>query len=232
MSAGRLYGVGVGPGDPELITLKGLRLLQRVDLVFLPATAPGRSLAGTIAAPHLDPARQEIVELVCPPYRDRAALLARWSELADEVAARLADGREAVFLTEGDPTLYSTFQYLAAALRRNAPEVCIETVPGVTAATAAAAAAGLPLAMWNERVALLPAPAGGNAVETAIAQFDTAVVLKPGSQVAQLAGLTAERDVTLVRRAGRPEQAILHGEAALRAAGDDYFSLLIVRRRR
>jgi precorrin-2/cobalt-factor-2 C20-methyltransferase len=232
MSAGVLHGVGVGPGDPELITLKGLRLLQRVDLVFVPATAPGRSFAATIAAPHLDASRQQIVELVCPPYRNREALLARWAELATDVAAQMAEGRDAVFLTEGDPALYSTFQYLAAALRRDAPRVRIETVPGVTSATAAAAVAGLPLAMWNERVVLLPATAGDDVVAGAIAEFDTAVVLKPGAFLAQSEGLASERNVVLVRRAGRPEQAILWGAEALHAAADDYFSLLIVRRRR
>src|SRR5581483_11509592 len=117
VSDGTLYGIGVGPGDPELITLKGLRLLQRVPLVFLPATAPGRSMAGAIARPHLAPERQRIVELVCPPLRERAALLARWRELAREIAGALGDGRDAAFVTEGGPSLYSTWQYLAEALR-------------------------------------------------------------------------------------------------------------------
>lgn len=231
MSAGTLFGIGIGPGDPELITLKGLRLLQQVDLVFLPATAPGRSFAGTIAAPHLDPVRQQVVELVCPPLRDRRMLLDRWAELAGEVANRVADGRDAVFLTEGDPTLYSTFQYLAAALRRDFPRIAVETVPGVTAATAAAAAAGLPLAMWNERLALLSMTAGPGAVHDAVAAFDTTVLLKPGRQVADWQDLLEAREVTLVRRAGRPEQAVLHGAEALQQAGNDYFSLLIARRK-
>lgn len=229
MTPGTLYGVGLGPGDPELITVKGLRLLQRVERVFVAATAPDRSYALQIAAPYLDAARQEIVRLVCPPYHDRAALLARWAELAGEVAAAQSDGRDAVFLTEGDPSLYSTFLYLKSALASRRPTVPVETVPGVTSATAAAAAAGVPLALWDERVAIVPGTAAREHVRAALAQFETVVLLKPG----HTAGLiSAGRRVALVRRAGRPEQAILHGQAALDEADRDYFSLLIVRKMR
>lgn len=230
MAAGTLYGVGIGPGDPELITLKGLRLLQRVRRVFLPATAPERSYAGTIAAPHLDPSQHEIVYLVCPPYRDRSQLLNRWAELADEVAAMLRGGEDAVFLTEGDPSLYSTFQYLAAALRERHPEVPVVTVPGVASVTAAAAAANVPLGMWDERIAIVPATASRENLSAALRSFDTTVVLKPGERLAALMLAEDQAEIVLARRVGRPEQAILRGEAALRETGNDYFSLLIVRR--
>ena len=234
MTPGTLFGVGVGPGDPELITVKGLRLLQRVRRVFLPATAPGRSYAGTIAACYLDPSRQEVVELVCPPLRDRAALLARWTELAHDVAVRLGDGEDAVFLTEGDPSLYSTFQYLRQALARDYPDVPISAVPGITSVSAAAAVAGMPLAMWDERLAIIPGTAPPEAIASALAGFETVALLKPSRAVPVIEatlpeGTEGEADVTLVRRAGRPEQAIFTGGAALREAPSDYFSLLIAR---
>jgi precorrin-2/cobalt-factor-2 C20-methyltransferase len=224
-----LYGVGLGPGDPELITLKGLRLLQSVRRVFVAATAPERSYALEIAAPHLDPARQQIVRLVCPPLRDRAALVARWRELAAEVALAQTDGQDAVFLTEGDPSLYSTFLHLRAALRRAHPEVAVETVPGVTSVSASAALVGVPLAIWDERLAIVPGTAAADDVRAALEQFDTVALLKP-ARAARL--VPADAEAMLVRRAGRPEQTVLHGDAARAAAGDDYFSTLIVRRRR
>jgi len=231
MTAGTLYGVGIGPGDPELITLKGLRLLQRVRHVFLPATAPERSYAGTIAAQHIDPSRHEVVYLVCPPYRDRSQLLSRWAELSDEVAATVRRGEDAIFLTEGDPSLYSTFQYLATAFAERHPDLSVVTVPGVSSVTAAAAAAGVPLGMWNQRIAIVPATAATDEISASVRSFDTTVLLKPGDRLAELNLTEDSAEIVLVRRAGRPDQAIVRGEAALREAGKDYFSLLIVRRK-
>jgi precorrin-2/cobalt-factor-2 C20-methyltransferase len=235
VSGGTLYGIGVGPGDPELITLKGLRILQRVPHVFLPATAPGRSMAGAIVRPHLAPERQRIVELVCPPLRDRAALLARWQELAREVAATLASGGEAAFATEGDPSLYSTFQYLAAALRSDHPAVQIETVPGVASPLAAAAAASTPLAMWDEAIGIVPATAPEAVLRALAGACPGVAILKPSaaperlSELLRAAGDRAE--LTAVRRAGWPGQQIACGAEAVRLATEDYFTVALLRRR-
>jgi precorrin-2/cobalt-factor-2 C20-methyltransferase len=175
-----------------------------------------------------------VVELVCPPFRDRAALLARWSELAGQVAARLGAGGDAAFLTEGDPSLYSTFQYLRLALARDHPAVRIEVVPGVTSACAAAAAAGVPLAMWDECVALLPGTAEEGLLRAALRDFHTVALLKPRAAIPLLAQTASAgaREVTVVQRVGRPEQAIMHGEAAAARAVEDYFSLVLVRAKR
>jgi precorrin-2/cobalt-factor-2 C20-methyltransferase len=232
--SGTLYGIGVGPGDPELITLKGLRLLQRVPVVFLPATAPGRSMAGTIARRHLAPERQRIVELVCPPLRERAALLARWRELAREVVRTLRPGEDAAFLTEGDPSLYSTWQYLADAVRAEQPAMRIETVPGVASPFAAAALAGVPLAMWDEPFAVAPASAPAEALRALAAGCRTLAVLKPSARPEALAELVQTfgegAALSAVRRAGWPEQRIAHGDEALRLAGEDYFTVALLRR--
>ncbi|MHB8576357.1 MAG: precorrin-2 C(20)-methyltransferase [Dehalococcoidia bacterium] len=234
MTAGTMYGVGLGPGDSELLTLKALRLLQRVRYVFLPATTPERSYAGTIAAPYLDPSRHVIRYLVCPPYRDRSRLLSRWAELAEDAAAVLQEGEDAVFLTEGDPSLYSTFQYLAANLRMHYPDVPIVVVPGVTSFTAAAAAAATPLAMWNQLLAIVPGTAPSESVTAALRLFDTTVLLKPSGAMDAIGQLdeVSDADIILARWVGRPEQSIVRGAAALRDAGNDYFSLVIVRKER
>jgi len=231
MSSGTLYGIGIGPGDPELLTLKGLRLLREAAVVFVPATAPGRSYAGTIAASYIDLARQQLVELFCPPLRDRSALIARWTALAHEVASIAAQTGPAVFLTEGDPSLYSTFQYLRLALARDHPLVDVHTVPGVSSASAAAATAGVPLALWDESVALVSGTADPEVVRTALRSFETTVLFKPraGLPVVATAPAAGGREVTVVQRVGRPEQVVLRGEAALAAAADEYFTLVIVR---
>jgi len=235
VSAGILYGIGAGPGDPELITLKGLRILQRVPVVFLPATATGRSMAGTIVRPHLAPERQRIVELVCPPLRERAALIARWQELAGEVAALLATGEDAAFVTEGDPSLYSTFQYLAAALRNRRPVPRIEAVPGIASPLAAAALAGIPLAMWDEAVGIAPASAPRPVLDALAGACRTLALLKPSAAPEQLADLLRSAgdgaELTAVRRLGWPEQEIAHGQEALDLAARDYFTIALLQRR-
>lgn len=232
--SGRLYGIGVGPGDPELITLKGLRILQWVPVVFLPATAPGRSMAGAIARPHLAPERQRIVELVCPPLRERAALLARWRELAREVVRTLGSGEDAAFLTEGDPSLYSTWQYLSDALHAEFPEFRTETVPGVASPLAAAALAAVPLAMWDEPFAIAPASAPAEALRALAGACRTVVLLKPSARPEALAELVQTfgegAALSAVRRTGWPEQHVTHGDEALRRAGEDYFTVAILRR--
>ena len=231
-----LHGIGLGPGDPELITVKGLRLLRQASCVFLPATRPGHSYAREVAGCYLDQPRQEVLELVCPPLRDRQALELRWAELAGVVATKLRGNGIGAFLTEGDPSLYSTFQYLAEPLRRDHPEIEVNAVPGVTSASAAAALAGLPLAIWNERFAILPAIHESQELTQFLSQVDSAALLKVGGALPAVLdaveALGADAEAVLIRRAGRAEQRIERDRAAIRAAPADYFSLLLVRKRR
>jgi precorrin-2/cobalt-factor-2 C20-methyltransferase len=153
-----LYGIGAGPGDPELITLLGLRRLQEAACVFVPATRPGGSYARAIVEAYLAPERQPLIELVCPAYRDQAAIEARWLELARTVQARIPDGASGAFVCEGDPSLYSTFSYLSSALITLRTDVQVQAIPGVNSVSASAALAGLPLARWDERLLVAPAP--------------------------------------------------------------------------
>ena len=230
-----LYAIGAGPGDPELITAKGLRLLQSAEIVFVPATRAGNSYSLSIVEQYLDRGRQQIVELLCPPYRDRGAVEARWLELAGLVAGQLTPGRSGAFVCEGDPSLYSTFLHLRRGLITAHPTVQIVVVPGVTSISASAALAGFPLAGWDERLLIAPAAHEPDALEALLAVAETVALLKPGRMLpAFVDSIAAEPGVeaALVRRAGRPEQAVLHDPAAMAQAGDDYFTTLLVRRTR
>jgi precorrin-2/cobalt-factor-2 C20-methyltransferase len=234
-SGGVLYGIGVGPGDPELITVKGLRLLREAEVVFLPTRAPGApSYAGEIVAAYLDPSRQEIVSLVYPARRGQPPDRARWDANADLIATRLRGGRRGAFVTEGDPLLYSTFVHALLPLRTRHPEVAIEVVPGVWSGSAAAAALAEPLVDGDERLAVLPAAYACADLAAVLRAYDTVVLLKPGSDLAAVRAAIAAAGATAVwvRRVGRPEQEIVRDLAALPARSPDYFALLIVRRPR
>lgn len=235
MSESVVIGIGVGPGDPELITLKGLRWLQRAEVVCLPVSRAGQpSLAGRIAAPYLQPT-QQVLELVYPTDgRPRAELEARWAANANVIARSLLQAHYAAFLTEGDPMLYSTFVHTLAALRAEHPEIKVKVIPGVSAVTAAAAASQTPLAVGDERLAILPASAPTEQLRAALESYDTVVLLKLSAGLDRALDLLEEAgridQAVWVRRCGQPEQEILANVRQLRGRAVDYFSLLIVGR--
>jgi precorrin-2/cobalt-factor-2 C20-methyltransferase len=235
MTWGTLYGVGLGPGDPELITLKALRVLERVDTLLAPSrSADQASYALQIAAPYLDQRRQRIVRLPFTEERQGSDFDQQWDQHAASVLPVLAGGRSAAFLTEGDPLLYSSFVQLSQRLRALAADLTIEVVPGVSSLTAAAAAAGEPLTARSERLAVLPAVYDPAALERVLAEFETVVLLKVSRVlpriVATLESLGLAERAVLVERCGRPEQRIVRGLRSQGLERADYFSVLIVRR--
>lgn len=230
---GTLYGIGVGPGDPDLLTVKAVRLLERLDLVFVPRQVAGRSLARSIAAPYLDERRQEIVELDHCMRGSAAAAEAQWMANAAAIAERLTDGRDAAFLTEGDPLLFSTFLHIWSSLRRGHPEIPVEVVPGVTSILAAAAAAGQPLAQGTERVAIVPALSEPGDLDDLLNRFGSVVLLKAGRTARTVADrLRSVPNVkaVFVERVGLPGERVIRDLDQLAGRDNDYFSLLILRR--
>jgi precorrin-2/cobalt-factor-2 C20-methyltransferase len=229
----RLAGVGIGPGDPELLTLKAARLIHESDVVFAPVRRVGdRSLALEIVGDHIDGCRQEVIVVPFPESREGET----WELAARCVVEGLGDDRKGVFLTEGDPLLFGSFGHVAAAVRILRPDLEIEIVPGVTSVTAAAAAAGVALTDYEDRLAVVPATADLARIEHALVAFDCVVILKIGSTLGPLlqtlGRLGLSEHAVYVRRCGWPDQQIVRDVTTLVASPPrDYFALLIVRRR-
>lgn len=198
----RLTGVGVGPGDPELVTVKGVRILREADLVVVPVMnvdEPGRAEA-TVRA-HVDREPLRLVFALDDRGGPTAERRSAWEAAADRVADELTGGaRSVAFATIGDPNVYSTFTYLADAVRGRLPDVVIETVPGITAMQDLAARSGTVLCEGTESLALLPLTAGVPAFEEALSHFDTVVAYKGGRRMPEV--------LDVLRRAGRLDDAV------------------------
>jgi precorrin-2/cobalt-factor-2 C20-methyltransferase len=196
---GRLIGVGVGPGDPELLTVKGIRVLLRADTVFVPVGDRGETgRAEAVVRAYIDPAKVE--RLVFALAGDAAEREACWDRAGAAVAEVVASGRVAAFATIGDPGVYSTFGYLVATVRELVGELPVEVVPGVTAMQDLAARNGTALVEGRERLALLSLAEGTAPLADALASFDTVVCYKGGRHLPEI--------VDLLDASGRLERAL------------------------
>jgi precorrin-2/cobalt-factor-2 C20-methyltransferase len=228
---GTLYGLGVGPGDPELLTLKAVRIIQTVPVVAAPiAKAGAESYALSIVSAHLRP-EQTVLPLLFPMVKEVAAKRTHRQAAAQAIAAELQAGRDVAFLTEGDPLLHSTFIYVLQHLPEGLP---VEIVPGVSSITAAAAQARLPLVNANQRLAVIPTTFERLAdLRRIFQEFDTVVLLKFHRLIDPLLDLLDELDLSqhtvLVERASHREGRVIRDARSLRGQSIHYLSLLIVR---
>ncbi len=259
---GKLFVIGIGPGDPELMTLKAVRILKAVPVIFVPkGREEGTSLALSIVQKAVSLDGKKIVELhfpmmktaphppnVSPSLTGQAGPLprgemeaapakeldAKWDEAASAVLARLDTGKDAAFITIGDPGIYSTFFYLYDRLLAQRPELPIEIIPGISSVNAAAARAGVYLGLGNERIAVLPANYLDSLTET-LEKFDTVVLMKVNKVFSTVRdtlnkmGLAAK--AVYIVRAGMDDEMIYKDINRVRDEDINYFSLMIVRRR-
>ncbi len=175
---GHLYGIGVGPGDPDLLTIKAAKILHQVDIIIAATSTKNEdSLALEIARPHLGPTAQ-IIAMGFPMSRDQNVLAAAWEKNARLILDQLKEGHRVAFLTLGDPLLYSTFAYVLRTLRSMAPDQPITIIPGITSFQAAAAATETILAKGAENLLILPGIRAAQSLRTSVAGADNAVILK------------------------------------------------------
>ena len=230
---GRLYGVGVGPGDPELLTRKAVRVIEEADVVFSPkARVKTESVARTIVEQAVG-RPVEFRDLVYPMTRDRAVLEEHWSRAASEILEELDAGRTAAFITLGDPTLYSTWTYLQRTLRKLRPGIPVEIVPGVSSVNVAAALAEIPLVIGDERLAVLPLPEDMRELDPLLDAFDAVVLMKVGGRLPELAAHLGARGLarssTYVSRAGLGERQVVRSIDEVAEEEKGYLALVIVR---
>jgi precorrin-2/cobalt-factor-2 C20-methyltransferase len=230
-----VYAVGVGPGDPELLTRKAERVLRQVDVVLAPVSNPSEaSVALETVREFLDEARQEIIIHQFPMTSDRSRLLPAWQEAAALTAEKVLAGKDVAFITIGDPLLYSTFIYLLRIFRESYPQITIEIIPGISSINTSAAVACVPLAEADERIAIIPATSGMEKVIEALATYDTVVLLKVkplfGEILEALRQMGRERSTLFVERVGTARQMVLTDFAEIACHAPDYLSLMIVRR--
>ncbi len=227
---GTLYGLGIGPGDPELITLKALRLLQAAPVLAYPAPEEGDSLARSIVAPHL-PGGQTEIAIRMPMVAARFPAQEVYDWAAEEIGGHLAEGRDVVALCEGDPFFYGSFMYLFGRVAENHK---VEVVPGVSSLTACAAVLGAPLAARNDVLNVVPATLEPQVLAGLLRDTEAAAIIKVGRhlqkvrKVLKLLGLLDR--ARYVERATLEEQRILP-LAELTEESAPYFSMILVHRR-
>src|SRR6185369_12454017 len=233
---GILYGVGVGPGDPELVTVKAARLIGRAEVVAYHAGRPGRSLARASAAPYLPDGVVE-EELVYPVTRGgtdhpggyQGAIDAFYERSAARLAAHLAAGRDVVLLAEGDPTLYSSFTHMQ---RRLTPRFRCVIVPGVTSVSATAAAAGVALVTGDETLTVLPASTPPEGLRALAGSADGLAFMKVRGDLdgvcQALRGAGRLDDALLVSRASQEGESVRPLREAGQAGDVPYMSMVLV----
>jgi len=239
--AGVFIGIGVGPGDPELITLKAAKALKAVDVICFPKShAKKPSMALSMVRQILDERKKppEILELVFPMTKDELNNRKLWVENAAIVAAK-AKKADVAFITLGDPMLYSTFLYLYECVKETHPEIELEIIPGVTSVTAAAASAKLPLAEKDEVVTIMPSDLNPALIEDAAKHAENVVFMKCAFHIKEFipillkSGFVENSTIALVKRCSLPEEKVLVGKLSDVEGWDiteDYFSVAIVKK--
>jgi precorrin-2/cobalt-factor-2 C20-methyltransferase len=236
---GTLYVIGVGPGDPELLTLKAVRILNEVPVICVPkGKEDGSSLALSIVSKALNLSGKDIIEAHFPMQKTKSSeneceLDTKWHNTVENVLSRLNRGIDTAFITMGDPSIYSTFFYLYDRILELNPAVNIEIIPGVSSINAAASKAKLSLGLADEKIAILPATYADNLKET-LEKFDTVVLMKVHKVFDKVSKILDEMNLAgnaiYISRAGMDDELIIRDIKKIKKENLNYFSMLIIRR--
>ncbi len=231
---GILYGIGVGPGDPDLITLKAVQVLSRIPHLFAScSTKNSYSLALNIVRRHLNGAGIE--RLPFPMTRDPEVLQGAWETNAGRVLEVLGTGADAAFVTLGDPLTYSTFGYLLKTLKRLCPEVRVVTIPGITSYSAAAARTQTPLAEGEESFVLVSGALGAARLREVVENSDNIVMLKTYRNFREIYRTLEELDLldraTCISRCGLEGETVVENLRDYQGQPLPYLSMIIIKKK-
>jgi precorrin-2/cobalt-factor-2 C20-methyltransferase len=226
--AGTLYGLGLGPGDPELVTLRALRLLRAAAVVAYPAPKGGHSFARAIVAEWITPAQREIA--IPFPMRPGPPPDGLYDDAAAAIAAELDAGHDVAFLCQGDPFFYGSF---APIFSRLTPRYAVTIVPGVSSLVACAAAARMPLVQRDATITVIPATLPRRELTRRLGECDSAAVIKLGRHAGKVKEVLTELDLIAdaiyIERASQARERVAHfGD--VEAENVPYFAMVLVRR--
>ena len=237
----KLYCVGCGPGDPELLTVRAVNLIKSAEVIFAPTAREGKpSIALSVVEQYVGKTAKT-ASLVFPMVKDRESLKDYWRRNADEIAAAVRSGKKVVYLTVGDPALYSTWIYIHRELKRSHPDVEVEIVPGVASLFAIANKAGISLAEGDETVAIVPACYDMERVRRTAGACDTVIFLKDGryfdSVIEMLgeAGFPDDATIAIAQDISAPEGEILEvtklaDQRGRKGPAEKYFSIMVAKK--
>lgn len=232
---GNFYGIGVGPGDSELLTLKAVRIIKSADCIFVPkADSKESSLALEIV--HDVVAGKRTIEQIYPMVTDKQKLEAAWSKAANEVKNEIDIGNSVAYLTIGDPLTFSTYCYLLQQLTKLIPIQHIHTVPGITSYNATACLGNFPLIEKDEKMAIIPISKNIDELRPILENFETIVLMKVAKKLDEVIGLLEEMklidNAIFASYVGFKNEFITHDLNSLRGSGKGYLSTIIVRKPR
>ena len=238
--AGGLTGIGVGPGEADLLTVRAVNAIKNADIIMCPASAPDRpSIALSVVSDMVDEPRQEVIKLVFPMTKDRDILEETWRKNAEIMAQKVATGKNVVYLTVGDPYLYSTWIYMHRHLSASHPDMQISVIPGIVSMFTFASKVGVSIAEGAEKVAVIPSCYDMAGVKEIAKHAESMIFLKDGRyfdqviQVLRESGFGNDSLFAIGQSLGSDQEKIQKmtlGEVDNADLGSRYFSILVVKR--
>ncbi len=230
---GTLYGIGVGPGDPELITMKAVKILKKVDVIFAAASSKNQhSQAVNIAKSHI-PETTEIEMLPFPMTQDKSVAQKAWDEHARNIIALLEQGQDAAFVTLGDSMIYATYGYILQSVQRLAPHLNIVSIPGVTSFQAAAACLNRTLVEGEESLLLLSGANGGDCLRQFAGKAENVAILKAYKKVKDIVSALDEtrmmENSIAITSCGLSDEEVIEDIRTLEKRTPAYWTLILAK---
>ncbi|GAA0180371.1 precorrin-2 C(20)-methyltransferase [Clostridium sediminicola] len=234
MKKGKLFGIGVGPGDPDLLTIKAVKTLNEVDIIICPEKKEAAgSFAYDIAKKHI---KEDaiLLHLTFPMIYNEDELKIKWKENAEKIAEKIKKGKTLAFITLGDPTVYSTYMYLLPYLKEL--EVEVETIPGITSFCLLAGSMNLPIAEWEESFCIVPLRKGeDDKLSKALDDFDNVIVMKPSNNCRMVADELIKRGLqnnfVLISKVGTENQNVVTDIDVIKNEKIPYLSTIIIKKK-